>query len=357
LTSGHLAGLGLAGAAVYGASNATGQDVASILTPSVPESFMFGAMASRHKGGFVSGGMIGYSTFFTGFNPEAGYGGTMRSISAGRAAAGALSLAARGMRAATTEGSDAYHFFNRFAGMHKYGLQGALMYQSEADFNKRMKPTLDKLKTRHRRAAISTLNTTIQSVKVASPSISTAAPLTPKVSSLVGVLDAADAKAAATTHKGADRLIGKHMKGPRNLLKGLSVFTGRGFDGKNVKGKWILDETGARRFVSDSGSKAAALGGAGGQMAGRLIRMGGWLQLGSMAATAAVDFAGDTYASMVRHTRHMQDKYNVHGNVLSPAYMSQAAVTERQRAQMELNTSILNPRTQMMGNEAGMYHR
>lgn len=351
------------------ASNGTNGGAFSALAPSLPEAAMFGILGGKHNHGMGSAGLVGYSTFFTGYNPQQGHGGFMRAASLGRAASGMLSTIAQQSQKLMTHGSDAWHMANRIGIMHEYGLQGALTYVKDSDYRDTVQTAYRRQKGQWDEIRAVTKNQWRDLGIEVGEAAKAGGPISPTLKDRFNEVDARWQKmsgetwdkstrraALGTARTEADATFASRFY---KRLRGASMGSGEGFDetGQLLRGGMRSTGRGGHVWVAEAGSKSAQIGGAIGRNAGRLLKVGMALELASFALTKATDFAGDAYASAVNMTRKMQDTYGMNGNVLSPAYMSQAAVTERQRAQLELNSSVLNPRTQMMGNEAQMYHR
>lgn len=78
--------------------------------------------------------------------------------------------------------------------------------------------------------------------------------------------------------------------------------------------------------------------------------------IGQIVIAGASHAIGAAYGGLVQANRALSDRVGT-SSQLSAGYFNQATATERQRAVMELNQNILNPRTQLMGNEASFSHR
>lgn len=95
-------------------------------TPGAIESAGLGFMMNSHRKGLQSGGMVGYSTFFTGYDPSRGHG-TGRMLSLGRLAAGGVSVASQGLLQTPLGNYDAAaKVLEPLTMTHKYGLGGAM---------------------------------------------------------------------------------------------------------------------------------------------------------------------------------------------------------------------------------------
>lgn len=356
--------------ALGGLSVTTGMspgDAAAFATPSLPESAVLGVMLAKHEKGLQSGGLVGFNTLFTGYDPSRGYGGLARRISAGRAAGGAISMTARGLRGLGVQ-SD---ILTKLSYADRFGLGGALSAISADQMDDAWAGTRDHAahKMYERRAA--------PVRQAAADKIRAAAGITkpdPILRKTVAretrvALDAIDSsvgkKSMTIADRYTNRMMGlgagrKTMDSRRGLFKFLmGGLGGAGYtDAGKLSMSWSDEIDGFHFATAKEGSKGATMiNGQYGRLAGRAIKAGGWMQLIGMGVDIATDFAGSTYSSMVRTANKYSDRYHNNGNIMSPAYMSQAAVTERQRAMMELNSSVLNPRTQLMGNEGYFYHR
>lgn len=312
--------------------------LASDMTLSPIDGLMYGTLMAKQRNGFHSGGMLGMSTFFTGYNPSDGVGGFARSISLGRMAGAAIQTIAEIGAGAVAPGGTAYHVFNRFADFSNTGAFGAMTYRADghslgADLVNAMRnDRVDKVKT----------------VTKLDPSTQSPTPL----------------RRNNTNHRAGPRRaeppkLTNSAQRLRSQARAASVPSGLGFDTENrLQAMLHRNADGSARLgYGERGKNSYGFGGAGGRMAGRLTQLGLGLELAKFAADKMVDFAGDAYQSAVTVTNRMRETYNLNGNRLSPVYMSAAATTERQRAMAELNSSILNPRTQLQGNEAVFFHK
>lgn len=316
------------------ASNATGVNMYGAALPSLPESMMLSALMSRHKAGLTSGGMVGYSTFFTGYDPS--QHGMLRSLSIGRLAGQGVSAMARGLVSAgigTTAFQD--NVLKPLQYTHKYGLSGVLSSVSTKEYDAVYKEYV-RAKVNRELPNLRFLNKK-QGLGMSTKQLRKEAQRRGQI------------YAAAQTNVALQGKFAARHKWLAGILGGI------GFDELgHAQTKWV--EEGGRRFmVSQAGSTGAVMTGRLGKFLGAGAKLSSGLMLASMAATATVDIIGAGYESLVRTNARLQERVGTK-HTMSAAYFNRAAATERQRAMMTLNTNQLNPRNQLMGNEASFMH-
>lgn len=395
-------------------------------TPSAIESAGLGFMMASHSRGLRSGGLMGYSTFFTGYDPSRGHG-TGRMLSLGRLGAQGVSVAARGLMHTPLGNVDrAANVLRPLTMAHKYGVGGAMHAIAQGP-SPIPDPTPEALKAgstgsmRHggRTAGSSTSAASSRSFMGAARESRTNVPFSMRTggtgagarkygapsgrpspySQGPGVPASSrkyDAPAGARSpyYKGGSGAGASARK--YNRPTGTTSFSDAAASarrsaregaeevaeaaGKTSWGEWIIGAFGregynkggtsaafrevteeigdsAWRFPAAADDTAGALlaGGPAGRAMGAAFRIGvGYeaVRLGVDAATYAV---GEAYESMVETTSAIRSRIGSDRS-MSPAYYNRGAATERQRARRELNIRSLNPRTQLMGNEAAMAH-
>ena len=282
---------------------------ASAGLPGPISSLYYGAMlpGTRHKAGLQSGGMLGYSTFFTGYREGMGAG---RRMSVGRLAAKGVEMAGHvigGQQWAQSERIGG--IAARMQVFGKYGVgafaQAAAPMISAADITSISKMTDIPMGSRP------------------------PTPLMPKPNG------------AAANNSVVKKLMG---------FLGGTGYTDQGDEAFGAIKNIVQNGRNISVLEASAGSVGAtALKGTMGKLLGASVKAGGYLQLAVMAANVAGRQLGAAYATAARVGDAVKRSSDPR---MSAAYMSGAANSERQRAMFELNSSVLNPRTQMMGNEA-----
>lgn len=330
-----LAPIGLWTGGMAAASNATGHDVRSLMLPSLPESMAGAIMFGSHKYGLRSAGLIGYSTLFTGYNPAAG-AGRLRALSIGRAALKTGEWTARGLvhyGIGTTA-------LKPWLELGKYGLGGVLGSVSKAEYDKVFEEATGQIRKSRRLAAERYVKRS-----GANPFGFRLPEVDEAISRLSGVpAERAERLTAARLSRTTSGKIYRALTG---------WMGGKGFNARGAlqTAYEFSETTGKYHPVPLAASGGNVARGTLGRMAGRLVKGGMWLTAASLAVDAAVSVAGSAFESTVRTMQTIRDRTGTL-HAMSPGYYTQAAVTERQRAVMELNNSVLNPRNQLMGNEA-----
>lgn len=336
-------------------------------TPSLPEAAALGAMEpGLHKKGLQSGGLLGYKTFFSGYNPERG-DGQARRLSIGRLAGKSVSMAARGLKQAGLAGTGAEDFLNRATLFEKHGL-GAFVDPSEELVSgagreaRRGMIGKSRYLAQHSGVTYSTAGRNPgrrrAAQELAAGGYGTGNIKSgPKLQPSPGLDDVNDVKVAgsAVRKKGRNAAF-KAAANDSWLYKIMGALGGKTHNaaGTEVVGE-VVEETvdgSTVRAVAGMGEEGGNLiSGRLGSYAGQAFRMAGYYEVAKMAVDATTYAAGQAYESMVSSTEQMMQRVG-RSETMSNAYYNRAASTERQRAVRELNDSMLNPRTQLMGNEA-----
>lgn len=377
--------LAVYGAGVPIASNAAGvssEQTYDAITPSAPESAMLGFMSASHSTGLQSGGMVGYSTFFTGYDP--GRDGMARALSMGRLGGQAVSMSARAMKQLGFGGGGTAGFIDKAAKFDQYGM-GVFASKTPAEA----------FRMQGRGAGISnsaqqTVDSRIRSLQYNTQNLSPNArrgalhraaeslgrSSTPSRANLLTGDPDAIAKAdqrdrlreavrggtMQSTTKTALR--NATVEGVEEATEsaayryGVGVAGGMGYkDSGKAAANLVYDED-LKRFVpkASSGSKGATiLSGNAGKFIGGAAKAVGAYEIAKIAVDAASYAAGKGYESLVETTTRLQRRVGADDS-MSGAYYNRAAVTERQRAVQTMNRNKIAPRTQVMGNEAYYAH-
>jgi hypothetical protein len=340
-------------------------------TPSLPESAALGLMHKDiHKKGLQSGGLLGYQTFFSGYNPERG-DGAARRLSIGRLAGQGVSMAARGLKQAGLAGTAAEEFLDRASMFHKHGL-GAFVDPSEeirsGAGRQARQNMLGKAKflsqngsaeystpgknPGRRRAALEFAEGGFGTGSIKSgPKLQPAPDVDPSDVNISG-------SAAREIREKGRKAAFKAAADDSWLYKIMGALGARGYsdDGTKAAVEGVEETVDGKdyRMVAAAGDKGPNLiSGRLGSYAGKALRMYGYYEVAKMAVDATTYAAGQAYESMVSSTEEMMRRVG-RSETMSRGYYNRAAATERQRAVQELNDSTLNPRTQLMGNEATM---
>lgn len=363
-------------------SSATGQANDSLISAVMPgpvNSFVLGMLGVKQTNGLRSGGMFGYSTFFTGAGPNASLA---RRASLGRMGLAGVSATSRAVRDLTNvrPGSYAARVFDALGNIQHGGLAGLAGELSMEGQDPIGRTRASVRKIRGRRALTVSSDQGQLFVRHADES----GWRVRKGKRLVRLTDesklpwsvrayqqrslgrnAADAMgfdgAARGINKRADaynryrtRTAGtaaaqslkknKVVRGLAGILGGIDLDAD---DAIRVSGGRVGFNTAKRGYKVLGGTVGKALGGA--------FRGAAALTVLEMAGQAATFTATSAYRGLARVTERMQDRFNP--STMSAGYFNRAAATERSRAVQELNTSVLNPRSQLMSNEAYFYHR
>jgi len=336
-------------------------------TPSLTTSAMISFMEPKHRHGLRSGGLVGYSTFFTGYDPSRGHS-FARQVSLGRMGAKGVEMAAKGLMATPLGSSEAARYIAPFARAGKYGIAGAVdaaVRGPGADLGEEAVETAA--------GAVNPQQLSMGFGQSATPDAGEQLSMfgdggKPKSKKTVvgpysdwprgsqsvdDVVEEGAEAATKTTSSSAGQRIRKWLYG---------VFGGTGFKEGGTKAAFreTSEEIAGMSFkmaAPEAGTGGAlAASGSLGKWAGRALRGAGWFEVARMGVQAGSYAVNSAYESMVETTARLQQRVG-HQQQMSPAYYNRAAATERQRAARELNESVLNPRTQLKGNEAAFYHR
>jgi hypothetical protein len=348
----------------------------SILTPGLSDSFLIGLLGQKHEHGLQSGGLFGYSTVFTGVGPGAS---RYQRYSLGLGALKAVSLGARGLQlTGLGEGPKMGRFLSVLADLPETGIAGAvgsyMMVPPSA-----LTATQDLLKdaTGASRRALTITHGSSTFIRFdgeaawrqrvqgqlmdIDPSHSDYDFVQKTLSSKSTHFDEMSREVGARIKAhNLGREIGFADDAARQLGQNKWVrFFGGWLGGKDVAAADGLSVTmrGGRPVVRINAAKSGytILSGRKGQVLGRALKGVGWLEAAGLAADALSYVAGEAYGALSRVTGRMAAAHNPH--TMSAGYFNQAAASSRARAVSELNSSLLNPRTQLMGNEAYFYHR
>ncbi len=402
------------GAAVPAASQAAGVDprqTYDAITPSLAESATLGAMTASHTQGLRSGGLVGYSTFFTGYDPDRD--GTARRLSMGRGAAQAVSASARALMHTGLQNTAAGKYIEPFTMAHRYGVGGAMDAAMRGPMGSASSGGITTMgrsagKTGTQTAGLGafgknpTLTATQKGVggvptsggpagTVNTRTVTRPAPeyeniptsggpvrqrTGRNVNPLRGV-SADEATLHATSNTGtksrsamvrsasADDLVFEAIDDPKDkgfIRKALTgILGGMGYDdeGRAVGNLTREQFDSGRVFGMESaakGSGGAQFGGAAGRVLGKGVRFLGAFEIARLGVDAATYAMGEGYEAMVKTTERLQRRVGA-DHSMSGGYYNRAAATERQRAVQTLNSNRLNPRTQIRGNEAYYNHR
>lgn len=276
--------------------------------PSILESAVLGMAFSGKQGrGLAFSGLVGYRSLFVGARPARGLASRLSParavVTAVSGAATALSNRASLQRHLPEAASRALHYLSR---LDRFGLAGVLSSYSDDQLRKLLPGFAD---------------------------------------------DAAEVMLDA---KQASALFERLGRGRRALFAAGGV----GVPESSGAIKLVRDERLGKWFVSatTTGSKVIKPGTAG-ALAGAALKGLSVLAVASVAAQAVTYGAGVAYDRLAATVSRVQGRLSPSPEEFLRGYMNDVAVTERQRAMMELNTSLLNPRTQLMGNEAYLLHR
>lgn len=307
-------------------------------TPGIMESAMYGmAMHSPIRtGGLASGGLVGYSTFFSGFDPATD-SSTFRRFSIGRAAGEVVSLAARGLRGL---GLDT-EFVQRATQFNKYGMGAFIDPKTEL----------------------------ITSPNKFGAAVTKEGAKFPKSQSYrVGPSrfeSAAEAKAKLSQAKPKAVFSGKpgFAKGgaESGLYKLMSTLSGRGYkmgeEGAEVAVEVVEETVGGNKLAMTkaSGTVGKVFTGAGATALSVAARGVAAYEVLSIAKDAATYAIGQGYKSMVDSATQLQQRMGME-NYMSGGYFNRAATSERQRVMQTMNRNRLAPRDQIFGNEAFYGH-
>lgn len=318
-----------------------------------------GIAAGNHSHKLGSKGLLGFTTLFTGYDPQHGLGGLGRRMSVGRLALAGVELGAQGLL--KTGMLDGHRFENRVrlaaTGAQRHGLLGIIGARGID------RPTSQDIREAGARASLDAQRRFYknpESVIGGSPS---------RVEAARKAEQKVRAK-KATAVRSATRV------SPDQKVRGwrfFSMFSGEGYD---QRGRAFM------HFVEDQGMAVPRPGaaspeqkgvirnttGRGRKSQGMIARgraglIGGGVRglflLGAaeLGLSAATNYAGRAYGSMVRTADSINERTGGGADYMSGAYFGRAAATERQRAVATMNENVLNPRTQLMGNEAFFAHQ
>lgn len=312
-------------AAAWIAADAASQSTAAQaspmdLMPGFAESLYIGAAlpGTKHMMGFESGGAIGYSTFFTGYREGMGRG---RQMSLGRAALQVVGGAARMLASTGLAGQGRFgDYVNLAQNIERIGFGGlaGATFDDIPDPARFIKNEQLGGKTRE---AFMKKGATIPPPKA-------------------NVGDAHRYLTGFFGGAGYERV----PDGKGGLMQVARTKT----ETYAVNGKR------ATVTMAKEGSKGVSvLNNRVGRLAGTAMKSAGWLELGLIVAGAAGSAAGAAYGM----TRGIVDRvHQQRSGRMSGGYTGVAAGNERRRAVMALQSSALDPGTQLMGNEAANMH-
>lgn len=369
------------GGAVPSAAQTAGMETGrayDAATPSAIESIGIGLLMNRHTRGLQSGGMVGYSTFFTGY--DADRHGLGRKISLGRLGAQAVSASARGLMHTPLANSDrAASVLRPLTMAHKYGVGGAV------DAAMRGPIGSDDVLQPKAKVSLGAAGGVGGKSMPASPDVGpnrTVAPshlrdfvgdefdvprsnrsraASPKARVPYRSLDPSDVDDVVGVGRSASAAadVGEDVSDVWRYTVGWlggEGFTAGGTRASARETVERIDGSAFRFFAAESGSQGArVLGGPAGRALGAAFRIGAGYEIARLAVDAGTYAAGEAYESMVETTSAIRERVGSDQS-MSPAYYNRGAATERQRARRSLNLRSLNPRTQLMGNEASMAH-
>lgn len=403
--------MSLMGAGVVGAAYAGGTPMAAnsmdmqtselreVLTPSVLESAAFGFMVAGHKTGLQSGGLLGYSTFFSGYDPSQGHG-MGRQLSLGRAAGGAVSAAGKAL--GKIPGLAGSKYIESMKSFHRYGMW-SFNYQDGKGFDTatgqplggRQGTTAGHFKPvdnrgprgrSHLAGRFGYDNAVIMDdsharARAMEEFKNDNRPYRKRHSDgLKGSWKVAQSQRKTSVAGAPFRESAKMKEMKRNLaggrIKGSMSRGGPKGQGRILShiASWF-GGTGASKDGSEFRLTTGTLGdgtkinipgrgagkglnimkGAGGKLVGRGFQFAAAYEVASFAARGIGHAVGAGYESMVESTERLRRKTGA-DQMMSGGYFNRAATSERQRAVQTMNTSTLHPRYQMMGNEAYWMH-
>lgn len=401
---------GLAGAGVLGASYAGGSYMAAnaagvdqellkdTLTPSVLESAAFGFLAAGkasgfgHRKGLQSGGLVGYSTFFSGYDPE--MHGAARKYSLGRVGGAAVSAAGHALE--KIPGLAGSRYIESMKSFHRLGLwafnytdgkgfdtptgqpsamPGGAKFSAIDPDSSHGRSLLKEtgqyddsvIMTRANKKASSFKNTIAQR----SAWQSTVKDLFRKgreqrnftfspMSRGKGANTALETLSNAVGNRPNNPIVGgAPNKGGRMVSYIASWFGGTGAtaDGSEMKLAYDKLSDGTTIARAGRGAKHGAniIKGALGRTVGMGFQAAAAYEVAKYAAKGIGYAVGKGYESMVESTERIRRKTGS-DQMMSGGYFNRAATSERQRAVQTMNTRTLHPRYQMMGNEAYWMH-
>jgi hypothetical protein len=368
------------GGAVPSAAQTAGMETGrayDAATPSAIESIGIGLLMNRHTRGLQSGGMVGYSTFFTGYDAERhGFG---RKISLGRLGAQAVSASARGLMHTPLANSErAASVLRPLTMAHKYGVGGALssvqLTDELAESAAESADVAGRSRSFFARHGASPMTPGAEDI-APSPNATAMGPDFDDAERIKASLRRGDVVASRSAQEvgeeaaeiGSRSAYASAMRGQMDSKTGrmfkwlVGVLGGEGFNRAGTRASYEVAEetidgtTQLFRRAGGSTAGAVALGGTAGRALGAAFRIGAGYEIARLAVDAGTYAAGEAYESMVETTSAIRERVGSDQS-MSPAYYNRGAATERQRARRSLNLRSLNPRTQLMGNEASMAH-
>lgn len=329
-------------------------------TPSLAESAVYGLAFQKHDSGFQSGGLLGYSTFFTGY--RAG-DGALRAMSLGRLGLSGASAAASALNnVPAIQRSWLGRHLPAMTKLNEYGVAGVVNSLSTDEYKSQiLDPVRNRIKDTHIAARNYGYSQAAKHARLNSALYATDATYRQHSRQYLqrhygGKVEEFARRSATTAGENAMRTaIAGTNSGKWKMLAG--ALGGAGFDseGKNNSIFEYDADTNRHYRKAAKGSTGASFAGKAGSILGKAVRVGALLEIGMIASDLLIDAAGSSYGSMVRVTNRMQERLN--GSGMSSAYFNQASSTERMRAMRDMNTSVLNPRNQLMGNESYFTHR
>lgn len=407
---------GIAGVSAA-SSDTSPSETFGAVAPDPVTSAGIGMVTASHQKGLQSGGMFGYSTFFTGYRPEDHHAG--RRLSIGRAAAETVSLAAEGLRRTPLSGIDAVdEGLKRASKLSEYGMgvfgniQSTGLQQFYGDPQGQGVGVVDEyaqqgrggrsVKGSHRAASIFTTESRPQSGSstpepapgaenpVDSYRQQAGQPSTPRPPAGGAPVRSADDVISEAAEQNADDTVDMIQNAEVTGTRGASrvgtagspdarmptgssknstlgrafrfLVGGLGGAGYNADGstavRQVYDETlGGMVTVAEGGSEGATfMKSSAGRMIGSAFKFAGYAEAAQLAGQGISYAAGKGYESLVEATTRLQRRTGGAGEQMSTAYYNRAASTERQRAVQSMNSNKLNPRNQIMGNEAYFMH-
>jgi hypothetical protein len=175
-----------------------------------------------------------------------------------------------------------------------------------------------------------------------------------------GVVSNAGGEAAEETveeaTEAADGPASKFFKAITGILGGEGYGkSGQTFKGRSVK-RDIAGDT--FKFLAGSGDSQGAnlASGAAGRYVGAAFRGVAIYEAARLAGQGIAYAAGEGYEAMVETTTRLRRRVG-QDDSMSGGYFNRAASTERQRAMQSLNENRLDPKTQLLGNEAAFGHK
>lgn len=337
-----------------------------------------GIAAGNHKHKLGSKGLLGFTTLFTGYDPQHGLGGLGRQMSVGRLALAGVELGAQGLL--KTGMLDGHRFENRVrlaTQAQRYGLSGIIgargidftpmgSIQGAAD-----KASLDVQRSQYKKYANDEGNLSERRKQQTKKRMTAAAEVAAKparrqrgseyrkasvISSdnkvrgwrFFGMFSGEGYDEYGNTNARFVRAAGTNMVVPRPGRQAPDVMRTNSLSAGDLKGG-TLQRVGQKSQGMIARGRAGLIGGG--------IRGLFLLGAAELGLSAATNYAGRAYGSMVRTADSINERTGGGADYMSGAYFGRAAATERQRAVATMNENVLNPRTQLMGNEAFFAHQ